>query len=332
MNQYDGMTEAEIIKAEKLTPTMVNALMYRGARALRNNIIYTTTATARALFRRGILESYDDLLTNKGRDILIAIIADRNKAVEQATAEPSTETTAHSPQPATNVIRLPRQDGNWILLDSKGRTTSQAANQLMNDLDAARNELKDAKDGYAKVIQREAERVRYAKTIAESFRDFRPDTPTPELSRFAVYGAIADAGLLMNEITRLMIDIAKDDQYGYAIGESIGTLGWLYAYVLESGDVDTDGWQSRERPAVKGWDAVETYDLDADSPEWLPAWADRNNEDDLQCSARGRRLYWGEYEGCDSAVSRDEWYDKPELETRLCDSCKGDALLAERDL
>lgn len=155
-------------------------------------------------------------------------------------------------------------------------------------------------------VERDMERDAYAKTVAKQYDRSR------QLSILADDGSIPQPDRLIREIRSMMADIVTTTSRDVMdVMKDVGRLaelGWLLAYVMESGTVDSDGWQDRRRPAVPGWEDQETYDLDTDSSDALPAWADwqRNDEGCRGVIDPGSREQPAEH--CGTPVTREEYY------------------------
>lgn len=161
------------------------------------------------------------------------------------------------------------------------------------------------------------ERDRYAKTVAQEL--------SPHCTAVGVFhtdGSVPDPDRLIREIRTAMTEIITCDaeagfMHTYRLAQRIVQFGWLMAYVMELGTVDADGWQDRRRGPMDGWADLQTYDLDPDSAESLPAWADHGGQDAL-CGAVIRPVLRDEpAEHCGNGVTREAYYAAGDV--TMCD-------------
>lgn len=145
------------------------------------------------------------------------------------------------------------------------------------------------------------ERDALARTIAFEFGDPRDHDLSDPMGRFVRTGEIAPG--LMKTIETAMMRTAVNDAGSVGAADTMRWVGWLWAYVLETGAVDrATGWAVRTRGPVPGWGALPRYNLTPEDPAELPAWADPGVPDVCR-----RRLSWrldDAPDTCDADVTR----------------------------
>lgn len=146
----------------------------------------------------------------------------------------------------------------------------------------------------------------------------------PQMIRFYQNGSMYQPSQLLAEIRDEMADQIAGADTTERIGrldlvDSLLWLGWLNAYVLESGKLDRSGWQSRVRGTQDGWEGMGLYSTEPSDETELPAWADVEDDQSFGCvaviSPQGR---YQEAESCMDGVTREEYYASGE-EHALCE-------------
>lgn len=329
----------DIAKADKLSPAMVTAIRLTG----QNDTSDIRTGTIVALINRGILTTAT--LGTEGRHLLTAKGADVYRELTGSDPHSSTCEVPRmndSEQSDKTGEFMPERPVDFVALVGPNAGASDKINLfvpispdgtkawLSVDHDRIVNLVDGKIEADRITAQRELERARYAKTVATMLHGLHMDrlgTYGLSIDRFANSGTI-DSDLLYG-ITYLMTSVIPNVDI-QTMGDQMGWAGWLYAYVLEAGTVDAHGWQQRERDTVDGWDSLPLYDLDPESVSDLPAWADRNNEEETVCKS-WHYLGYGEKEACGERVSRDGYYATIR-EQEQCDTCINAKVREERDL
>lgn len=151
-----------------------------------------------------------------------------------------------------------------------------------------------------------------------------PRANRPRMLEFYRNGSIWSAAHLLAEIRSEMDDqlshLDVTDQLDRMDAlNAVTWLGWLHAYVLESGKLGDDGWQDRRRSPQDGWSELPLYSTEPSEAEELPAWADVEDGDSFGCTAvispQGR---YQEAEDCGDGVTREEYYAQGS-ESAMCE-------------
>lgn len=309
------------IRQHRLSDTMIETLTYRYSPLPQavNARMWADARTEAALIKRGLMHPTDSHRTVLGHKVTQILMAPYDK--------PSQETPGQMDIPDVEPQDTPKIPAQRPKPDAEVQTATchdchePAGTEHAWDCRYSRNIVPaprpagPERPGFVSVpldivtaqIERDMERDAYAKTIAVQYgRQHR------EIGRFSVDGSILVPDSLIREIrfalAGILISTSGDAVKVMEDVSLVAELGWLLAYVMESGTVDSDGWQDRRRPAVPGWEEQEAYDLDPDSASALPAWADWERNDSGCSAVITAQSYDEQAEHCGTPVTREEYY------------------------
>jgi hypothetical protein len=297
------------IREHKLSDTMVETLTYRYSSMPEavHAQMWCDARTEAALVKRGLMHPTKSHRTPLGHKVAQILMAPYAKPATEIPGQIDgldviAETETEVPAATCHDCRKPvGTDHAWNCHYARnGLPSPQPVADPAPKIPAQRPKPDTQTD-------RAAERDTYARTVAVQYsRQHR------QIGMLCNDGSIPQPDSLIREIRSAMADIVMLPTGNFVqVTEDVtrlAELGWLLAYVMESGTVDSDGWQDRRRPAVPGWEDQETYDLDTDSADALPAWADWQGNDE-GCRGvidPGSREQPAEH--CGTPVTREEYY------------------------
>lgn len=297
------------IREHKLSDTMVETLTYRYS-SLPEAVhaqMWCDARTEAALVKRGLMhptKSHRTPLGHKVAQILMAPYAKPATEIPgqidgiEAIAETEAEQQAAKCHDCWR--KAPGAGHAWNCRYYRNQVPAPSITEPAPKIPAQRPKPDTQTD-------RDAERDAYARTVAVQYsRQHR------QIGVLGNDGSILQPDTLIREIRSAMADIVmlptgnvvQVAEYVTRLAE----LGWLLAYVMESGVKDADGWQDRRRGPVDGWADTATYDLDPDTEGSLPAWADWQQNDDACQAVTRSGGYDDPAEHCGTPVTRAEYY------------------------
>jgi hypothetical protein len=309
------------IRQHKLSDTMIETLTYRYSPLPQavNAQMWADARTEAALVKRGLMHPTDSHRTVLGHKVTQILMAPYDKPSQEIPGQMDISDVEPQDTPKIPAQR-PKPDPETQTVTCHDCRTP-AGTEHAWDCRYSRNVVPAVapasgpeRPGFVSVpigvvtaqIERDMERDAYAKTIAKQY------DRSWQMGILADDGSIPQPDRLIREILTAMADIvikSTGDFINAAESVTLLTeLGWLLAYVMESGTVDSDGWQDRRRPAVPGWEDQETYDLDPDTASALPAWADWERNDSGCSAVITAQSYDEQAEHCGTPVTREEYY------------------------
>lgn len=331
-------TDAQIMKAEKLSQPMVEAIALIGL----GKAYQVRSGTMVALINRGIATTATlrtasrHLLTAKGAEIFREMNSHKPRpetteryATVNAVGPVETDCKAQEcdcdTEPPNDLTSIETAQATEYPQPKSATLVNLGAAQMLDSITADKAHQKD-RDAMARSIAYEFSH-RFLKWGAHDQVPEQPVVPRdgrPRMLEFYRNGSIWSAADLLTEIriemTATIGSIDPADPISRVDTVTAVTwLGWLHAYVLESGKLGDDGWQDRRRSPQDGWSELPLYSTEPSEAEELPAWADVEDGDSFGCVAV--ILPYPRYddaESCGNGVTREEYYEQGS-ESAMCE-------------